>query len=55
MMGYDLGGAISLSCALHPKLSKVIDQLILFHPTWTDSIEKLAPITHPTLLFWMPV
>jgi predicted esterase len=38
LMGYDLGGAISLSSALHPKLSKAIAQLIVFHPTWTDSI-----------------
>lgn len=38
LMGYDLGGAIALSCSLHPKLSKVIDQIVVFHPTWTDSV-----------------
>ena len=38
LMGYDLGGAIALSCALHAKLSKVVEQVIIFHPTWTDSV-----------------
>lgn len=55
LLGYDLGGAIGLSCCLQPKLSKIIDQLIAFHPTWTDSIEKVAPISVPTLLLWFPV
>jgi pimeloyl-ACP methyl ester carboxylesterase len=55
LMGYDLGGAIALSCALHPKLSKAVEQIVLFHPTWTDSIERVAGIALPTLLFWSPV
>jgi dienelactone hydrolase len=55
LMGYDLGGAIALSCALHPKLSKTVSQLVVFHPTWTDSVERVATISLPTLLFWMPV
>lgn len=38
LMGYDLGGAIALSCGLHSKLSKIISQIIVFHPTWTDAI-----------------
>lgn len=54
-MGYDLGGAIALSLGLHPKLSKVVDQIVVFHPTWTDSIERLSPISLPTLLLWVPV
>ena len=44
-----------MSCALHPKLSKIVSQLVVFHPTWTDSVEKVATISLPTLLFWMPV
>ena len=55
LLGYDLGGAIALSCCLHPKLSKVVDQLVIFHPTWTDSIERLSGINTPTLIFWSPV
>lgn len=55
LLGYDLGGAISLSCAFHPKLSKALAQVIVFHPTWTDAIEKLSPISVPTLILWMPV
>ena len=55
LLGYDLGGAIALSCALHPKLSKVVEQVVVFHPTWTDSVERVAGITIPTLIFWVPV
>lgn len=55
LMGYDLGGAIGLSCCLDAKLSKMIEIMIAFHPTWTDSVEKLAPITVPTLLHWFAV
>ena len=55
LMGYDLGGAIALSCCLNPKLSKIVDQVIVFHPTWTDAVEKVAGISHPVLLFWVPV
>ena len=54
-MGYDLGGAIALSCALNTKLAKIIDSIVVFHPTWTDSLQKLAPISIPTLLIWFPV
>ena len=38
LIGYDLGGAIGLSCSMHPKLSKMIDSVIVLHPTWTDSV-----------------
>jgi len=38
LMGYDLGGAIGLSSCLNKKLSKCVESLIVFHPTWTDSI-----------------
>ncbi len=38
IIGYDLGGAIGLSCSAHQKLSKIIDGMIAFHPTWTDKI-----------------
>lgn len=55
LMGYDLGGAIALSCALTAKLSKAIEQIVVFHPTWTDAIEKVSPISVPTLIFWVPV
>ena len=54
-MGYDLGGAIALSCALHAKLSKSIEQIVVFHPTWTDAVEKVSPISVPTLILWVPV
>ena len=36
--GYDLGGAIALSAALHTNLKKYINGVIAFHPTWTDKI-----------------
>ena len=55
LIGYDLGGAISLSCCLDPKLSKLIDNVICFHPTWTDNIQSLSPITQRVLLLWMNV
>lgn len=55
LVGYDLGGAIALSCAIHPKIAKSISQIVVFHPTWTDAIEKLSPITLPTLILWVPV
>ena len=38
LIGYDLGGAIGLSCSFHPKLMKVVESVIALHPTWTDSI-----------------
>jgi predicted esterase len=38
LQGYDLGGAIALSCCLNPKLAKCISSIIVFHPTWTDSV-----------------
>ena len=53
-MGYDLGAAIALSCSLHKKLSRSLQLLIAFHPTWTDKIERLALVTLPTLLLWFP-
>lgn len=55
LLGYDLGGAIALSCCTHRTLSKCVDSIIAFHPTWTDSIDKLSPIAHPVLLIWVPV
>jgi pimeloyl-ACP methyl ester carboxylesterase len=55
LVGYDLGGAIGLSCSLHPKLMKAISTVIVLHPTWTDSIEKLAMISLPALLLWFPL
>jgi hypothetical protein len=55
LIGYDLGGAIALGCGLHAKLSKAIDGLVVFHPTWTDSIEKVNSISAPTLILWVPV
>ena len=55
MVGYDLGGAIGLSAGLQKPLNKFISQIIAFHPTWTDSIDKLAPLSLPTLLLWFPV
>jgi len=55
LIGYDLGGAISLSCCLSSKISKIIDLIAVFHPTWTDAIENLAPINVPTLLLWFSV
>ena len=38
LVGYDLGGAISLSSAMHQKLKKSISGVAAFHPTWTDKI-----------------
>ncbi len=38
LMGYDLGGAIALSCALNTKMAKIIETIAVFHPTWTDSL-----------------
>ncbi len=55
LVGYDLGGAIALSCSFHPKLMKIVKGCIVLHPTWTDSIEKLAMISLPTLLLWFPL
>jgi predicted esterase len=55
LLGYDLGGAIALSCGFHSKLMKAVSAIITLHPTWTDSIEKLAMINIPTLLFWFPL
>lgn len=55
LLGYDLGGAIGLSCSFHPKLSKAIKSVITLHPTWTDSVDKLAAISLPTLLLWFPL
>ena len=55
LLGYDLGGAIALSCSMNKKLARVIELCIVFHPTWTDKIEKLSVITLPTLLLWCPV
>lgn len=53
LVGYDLGGAISLSCCLDPGLSKLIENVICFHPTWTDSIQNLSPISQRVLLLWV--
>lgn len=55
LVGYDLGGAIALSCSLHSKLMKIVESVIVLHPTWTDSIEKLAMNSLPTLLLWFPL
>lgn len=55
LIGYDLGGAIALSSCLDQVLSKLISNVICFHPTWTDSIQNLAPITQRVLLLWMNV
>lgn len=52
LIGYDLGGAISLSCCLNTKFAKIIELIAVFHPTWTDAIEKLSAVTLPTLLLW---
>ena len=38
LVGYDLGGAIALSSAMHNTLKKSIKGVIAFHPTWTDKI-----------------
>lgn len=38
LIGYDLGGAIGLSCSFYPKLMKFVESVIVLHPTWTDSI-----------------
>jgi len=55
LIGYDLGGAISLSVGLQNHINKSVSQIIAFHPTWTDSIDKLARLPHPTLLLWFAV
>lgn len=55
LLGYDLGGAIALTAGIHPKLAPIVETIIVFHPTWTDSIDKLATIRVPTLLLWFAV
>ena len=55
LIGYDLGGAISLSSAMHQNLKKSISGVSAFHPTWTDKIEKLALISLPVQLIWFPI
>jgi hypothetical protein len=55
LFGYDLGGAIALSSCMHRTLSKCISSVVAFHPTWTDSINKLSIISIPVMLVWVPV
>ena len=55
LIGYDLGGAIALSSAMNDKLKKSILGVSVFHPTWTDKVEKLAMISLPVQLLWVPV
>ena len=38
LIGYDLGGAIALSSAMHDHLKNSISGISVFHPTWTDKI-----------------
>lgn len=55
LVGYDLGGAIALSCAMNDYLKKSIAGVSVFHPTWTDKLERLAVINLPVQLIWVPV
>jgi len=55
LLGYDLGGAIALSSCMHRTLSKCVFSVVAFHPTWTDSFDKLSVVTIPVLLVWVPV
>ena len=53
LCGYDWGGNMALSLALSP-YKKRMNGIVLFHPSFTDSIDKLSPITQPVLLLWIP-
>lgn len=55
LFGYDLGGAIGLSSCMHRTLNKCISSVVAFHPTWTDSTDKLSVVSIPVLLVWVPV
>ena len=46
---------MALSAAMNDSLKKCISGIGVFHPTWTDKIERLSMISLPVLLIWVAV